>query len=387
MSLHDADTALHTGSFESPVSDNRHPADHGVRADFAAEVAADDFTAAAIATNDFSAAVAAANDFSDVDGDAARGSFLRVLNLRHAGPRQLRLSFEWQGPVGAPVLLVAGGISAHRHVAASPSFPEPGWWPQQAGPGLALDTSRFRVLAVDWIGADGSLDVAIDSADQADAFAAVLDRLGLDRVAAFIGCSYGAMVGLQFAARHPQRLGCLLAISGADSAHPYSSAWRALQRRIVALGRSEGGSREALSLARQLAMLSYRTPEDFAGRFAAPVELVDGHARCAAEDYLDACGSSYVARTPLTAFLRLSESIDLHQVAAETICVPTVLVAIEEDRLVPAHSLIALSERLPATRRLHLLRSRYGHDAFLKEAPAIAAIIRSTLADCCGEIA
>jgi homoserine O-acetyltransferase len=304
--------------------------------------------------------------------------------LRHAGARELRLSFEWHGPEDAPVLLVAGGISAHRHVCSSAQFPEAGWWSEQAGPGLSLDTNRFRVLAIDWVGADGSLDVAIDSADQADAFAAVLDRIGVRRVAAFVGCSYGAMVGLQFAARYPDRIGCLLAISGADRAHPYSSAWRALQRRIAALGRSEGGCREALSLARQLAMLSYRTPEEFAERFVESPSLIDGRARCAAEDYLDACGSSYVARTPLTAFLRLSESIDLHEVAPESICVPTVLVAIEEDRLVPRHSLVELSERLPAARRLHLLRSRYGHDAFLKEPAAIGGIIRATLAECSG---
>jgi homoserine O-acetyltransferase/O-succinyltransferase len=360
MSLHDANAELLTGNFESPVFDQRvHAALQG------------------------SATVRESH--TGTRPEAIRGSFQHSLSLRHSGPRRVRLSFEWQGPADAPVLLVAGGISAHRHVAASQEFPEAGWWPEQAGPGSALDTSRYRVLALDWVGADGSLDEAIDSADQADAFAAVLNYLGIVRVAAFVGCSYGAMVGLQFAARHPERLDCLLAISGADCAHPYSSAWRALQRRIAELGRSEGGSREALSLARQLAMLSYRTPEEFAERFAAPVALVDGRARCAAEDYLDACGSSYVARTPLTAFLRLSESIDLHQVEAETIRVPTVLVAIEEDRLVPAQSLISLSERLPKSRRLHLLRSRYGHDAFLKEAPAIAKIIRATLAECRGD--
>ena len=47
-----------------------------------------------------------------------------------------------------------------------------------------------------------------------------------------------------------------------------------------------------------------------------------------------------------------------------------------------AQTLVALAERLPASRRLHLLRSRYGHDAFLKEPAAIAGIIRSTLAEC-----
>ena len=318
---------------------------------------------------------------------AVRGCFLHELELRHAGRRQLRLSFEIQGPADAPVLLVAGGISAHRHVAASAAFPEPGWWQAQAGPGRALDTGRYCVLAIDWLGADGDLDAALDSADQADAFVAVLDHLGIEQLAAFIGCSYGAMVGLQFAARHPGRLARLVAISGADRPHPYASAWRALQRRIATLGRSEGGSRDALSLARQLAMLSYRTPEEFAERFAAAPTLVAGSVVCASDDYLDACGASYVARTPLTAFLRLSESIDLHALPPATVTVPTVLVAIEEDRLVPKQTLIDLAEQLPQLRRLHLLRSHYGHDAFLKEPAAIAAILTESLRDGAGALA
>jgi homoserine O-acetyltransferase len=310
-----------------------------------------------------------------------RGAIERRMDLRHAGPRQVRIGWEIQGPDNtSPLLIVAGGISAHRHVAAGAEFTEPGWWPSQVGPGLALDTLRYRVLAIDWLGADGGLDAAIDSADQADTFAAVLDALGIESAHAFVGASYGAMVGLQFAARHPRRLGRLVAISGADRPHPFASAWRALQRNIVALGRSEGGRREALSLARQLAMLSYRTAEEFAERFDTPPLLVEGSACCAAEDYLQACGDRYVARTPATAFLRLSESIDLHRVDPETIAVPTTVVAIAEDRLVPKETLIALVERLAGPTRLRLLRSHYGHDAFLKEESAVAAVLREALA-------
>jgi homoserine O-acetyltransferase len=294
----------------------------------------------------------------------------------------VRIRYEWQGPENAPLLLVAGGISAHRHFAACARYAEPGWWPRQAGAGLALDTRAFRLLAIDWLGADGSLDAPIDSADQADAIAAVLDRIGQRRASAFVGCSYGAMVGLAFAARHGHRLGALVAISGGAGAHPYASAWRALQRRILALGRSEAGAREALSLARQLALLSYRTPEEFAARFAAPVRLVDGRARCAAEDWLQARGADYVARTAPTAFARLSESIDLHALDPAEVAVPTVIVAVEEDRLVPREDLVALAEALPNTRRLQLLRSRYGHDAFLTEHEAIARVLREALAGC-----
>lgn len=336
---------------------------------------------------------AEAADTPDLRQHAGRDGFVAKLPLRWPGSLTaaqgrtpvgdcLRLRYEWQGPEDAPLVLVAGGISAHRHLGAGQRFPEPGWWPRQAGPGLALDSQRYRLLAIDWLGADGTLDAPIDSADQADAIAAVLDRIGVRRAAAFVGCSYGAMVGLQFAARHGHRLGTLLAISGGARAHPYSSAWRGLQRQVLALGRSEAGSREALSLARQLALLSYRTPEEFAGRFDAPATIVDGRARCAAEDWLQARGAAYVARTSPTAFARLSESIDLHELDPSSVHVPTVLVAVEEDRLVPRADLVALAEQLPNARRLHLLRSRFGHDAFLVEHESIAKILRATLAEC-----
>jgi len=320
-------------------------------------------------------------DAPDLREPAGRDAFDLTLELRHAGPRRVTLRYEWQGPEDAPLLVVAGGISADRHVGACARFPEPGWWPHQAGEGLALDTRRFRLLSIDWLGADGNLDAPIDSADQADALAAVLDRIGQRRVAAFIGCSYGAMVGLAFAARHGARLGALVAISGGAGAHPYASAWRSLQRRILALGRSEAGTREALSLARQLALLSYRTPEEFAERFAAPAALVDGRARCAAEDWLQARGAHYVARTSPTAFARLSESIDLHALDPADVAVPVVLAAVEEDRLVPRADLVALAEALPHTRRLHVLRSRFGHDAFLTEHAAVSAILGEALAE------
>jgi homoserine O-acetyltransferase len=331
-------------------------------------------------------AIAHAADRSSPVPIAHRGTLDLSLQLRHAGARRLRLRWEAVGAEDTPWVLVAGGISAGRHLAACPAFPEPGWWPAQAGPGRALDTTRCRLLAIDWLGADGSLDAPIDTADQADAIARLLAHLRIERLSAFVGCSYGAMVGLQFAARHPARVARLVAISGGDRAHPYASAWRGLQRRIARLGRDGGDSRDGLSLARQLAMLSYRTPEEFATRFASGLRLTEdplhGHsARGDADDYLATCGERYVARTTTTAFLRLSESIDLHAVDPRQVQAPTTLVAVEQDQLVPVRDLVALAEALPALRRLKLLRSAFGHDAFLKEDAAIAVTLRDALRD------
>ena len=306
---------------------------------------------------------------------AQRGALDLVLALRHAGPTRLQVRWEAQGDPTAPALVVLGGISATRHLAANAVDGEPGWWQDQVGRGRALDPTRHRLIAIDWLGADGALDVPIATADQADAVAAVLDALGIARLAGFVGCSYGAMVGLAFAARHRSRLARLIAISGGHRPHPFASAWRGLQRKIVALGQRQQAEVEALSLARQLAMLSYRTPEELAARFDAPVELVDQRARAASDGYLEACGARYTARWSATAFLRLSESIDLHVVDPAEVTTPTTLVAIADDRLVPVADLRALAASLAGPCRLHELASAYGHDAFLKEVDAIATVL------------
>jgi len=321
----------------------------------------------------------AAFDAASISALAHRDVFSKRITLRYSGEYDVSIAYEWQGNPNAPVIIIAGGISANRHVSLSTEYPERGWWEAQVGPNRAIDTNRFRILAINWLGHDGKLDVAIDSADQADAIAATLDHLNIKKVVAFVGASYGAMVGLQFSARHGARLEKLIAISGADSAHPYSSAWRALQRNIVRLSRDSENENAALSIARQLAMLSYRTPEEFAARFATPVQLENNIARSPAENYLEVCGNKYAAITNTTAFLRLSESIDLHNVNADDIITNTTLVAIEEDRLVPIETLATLGQKIGARCQLKRIHSVFGHDAFLVESVQIADVLSEAL--------
>ncbi len=310
---------------------------------------------------------------------AERGDCWLTLTLRHAGPRAVRIAYECQGATDAPAVVVLGGISANRHLSASKRYPDAGWWDAQVGVGKVLDPQRFRLIGIDWLGADGSLDAPIDTADQADALAAVLDALGVRCLHAVIGASYGAMVALQFAARHGKRAGRVLAISGAHRPHPFSTAWRSIQRDIVGLAQTPAQRTSALAVARQLALLSYRTADEFAQRFDAPARQIDGHAEFASQPYLRARGLAFAASFDADAFLRLSESIDLHEVDPSTLRAPVTLVGVRDDRLVPIDDLYALAERLPAGTRLHALRSIYGHDAFLKETVAIAAIVRGVL--------
>ena len=315
---------------------------------------------------------------------AARGEFDLRIALRHAGTQDVRVRWQRLGDAHLPAIIVQGGISADRRASAAFADEAPGWWEAQVGSGRALDPRQVQVISIDWLGSDGTLDVPLDTSDQADAIAATLDRLGIVRIETFIGCSYGALVGLQFAARHPARLQKLIAISGAHRPHPYASALRSLQRKVVALGQLQCADEIGLSLARQLAMLTYRTPEEFESRFAADAVLDGAHARCASEDYLESCGDRYAQRWSPTAFVRLSESIDLHRVEPARVVVPTTLVAVHGDRLVPPEDVHELAASIRAPVRVHILSSLYGHDAFLKETVAFDAILRDVRAGACG---
>ncbi|MBO9664741.1 homoserine O-succinyltransferase [Dokdonella sp.] len=309
----------------------------------------------------------------------SRGELSIRLHPKHAdGTRELRVRYALHGAAGAPVVIVQGGISADRHVVTTADGGA-GWWSAIVGPGRAIDTRGCRVLSIDWVElADLGGAHAVDSADQADALAAVLDALGLRRARAFVGSSYGAMVGLAFAARHPQRIGHLVAIAGAHRAHPLSVAVRNIQREVVRLGARLGDAAAGLDLARRLAMTTYRGEREFAERCADAPVFADGRFQFAEEAWLKAAGASFVQRFDGARYLALSESIDLHRVEPEDVRVPTTLIGISTDRVVPLADLCELQRRCGAAAALHVIDSRYGHDAFLKEDAQISALISET---------
>lgn len=310
------------------------------------------------------------------DAQAIReGSTLVHLRPRHAGGEAaVRVAWRIEGRPDAPCVAALGGISAHRIVAGGD-----GWWPQQTGASGALDTGRWRMLSIDWLDADALAAPAVDTADQAQALAGVLDALGIASLHALVGASYGAMTGLAFAVRFPRRLRRLVAIAGAHRAHPQAAALRAVQRGIVRLGSAPGQAEPALALARQLAMIGYRSPRELGRRFDAPPVLTAEGVRVAAQDWLDAAGERFVQRFDARRFIALSESIDLHRIEPHEVRVPTTLVAFSSDQLVPVADLCALQRGLSAPCELHVIDSDFGHDAFLKEHAALGRVLHEAL--------
>jgi homoserine O-acetyltransferase len=313
-----------------------------------------------------------------------RDGILRIevpFPLHHGGalPR-LELAWRLAGNLTGPVVLVLGGISASRKVFTRSGGKE-GWWNEVVGPGRSLDADRFAILGIDFLGGSGDSSgpitdtwPAISSFDQARAITMLLDHLGIPRLRAIVGASYGAMVALAVGQLSPSRVDRLIVISGADVTHPMATAWRCVQRSIVRFALRADAPGEGMELARALAMSTYRSPEEFAARFRAAPRFEGTRAIFPVEEYLFARGRDYAARYRPASFICLSESIDLHAVDATRISVPTEVVAVKEDQLVPIADMRALAARLPDA-RFHALSSLHGHDAFLKEAEQLRPIL------------
>ena len=312
---------------------------------------------------------------------------LESIDLRLGGElTDVDIAFTRYGTPGRPAVVVLGGISAGKEVAAPAAARAPGWWQEVVGEGRAIDPRRHAVIGLDFLGGPGESTrpsgpgfPCVTTEDQARMLAAVLDHLGIRRVAAIVGCSYGGMVGLAFASRFGDRVDRLLVISAAHESHPMATAFRTLQRRAVRLGLASGHVEEGMAIARGLAMTTYRTAEEFAGRFGGPPRHTPEGVRFPVEPYLEHQGATFSRRFPPWSFLCLSESIDLHRVDPRLIRTPTTLLGVDGDTLAPPWQIQALAEGMSGASVVEI-RSIYGHDAFLKEVEAISEIVHNTLA-------
>lgn len=304
-----------------------------------------------------------------------------TLQLHFGGHLEnVRVAWRLVGADSAPVVAALGGISAGRAVTGD--TPK-GWWSEVVGAGAALDITCCRVLGLDFLGGSGETTgphrgqtdfPAISAYDQAEILRRLIDHLNLAPLQAIIGASYGGMVALAFAERWPELVRHIVAISAADRSHPMSTAWRSVQRATVRYSLRNGDGSEGLRLARALAMATYRSSAEFENRFSGEPVQVGGRFQFPVEAYLLARGDAYASSYLPEAFVCLSESIDLHRVDATKIQVPTTLVAVREDQLVPLADMHALQTRLGGPAQLIEVSSLYGHDAFLKESAALQPV-------------
>ena len=218
----------------------------------------------------------------------------------------------------------------------------------------------------------------VSTYDQAEILVRLLNNLGLKSLRAIVGGSYGGMVALAFGERYPERVSQLVVMGAADRAHPMATAWRSVQRRILRFAVECGHPKDGLQIARALAMSTYRSAEEFDARFDGAPTREGERFVFPVEQYIFARGTDFAERQQSEGVLCLSESIDLHNVDAARIFVPTTIIAVREDQLVPLSDLRGLAARLPVA-RLHEISSIYGHDAFLKESDQLRGIFAAAL--------
>ena len=297
---------------------------------------------------------------------------LDTSNASYSGALKIRL----EGNIEAPLIAVLGGISAGRTI----SGPE-GWWRQIVGKDQAIDLNQYCVLGIDFLPGDdeASKHAFITTGDQARALTCALKHLDRTQFHAIIGSSYGGMVALQFAARYPDLVGRIAVYGASHHASQMSVARRSLQRKIIRLASRLGDASAGLALARELAMTTYRSHEEFEARFTAPEPGKNGEIAAGVNDYLAARGGAFQTVMTAERFMTLSRSIDLHTVHPEDVSIPAYLLACRQDQIVPVSDMRKLQARLQGTAILTEFDSIYGHDAFLKETGIVSAFLQSAL--------
>ena len=285
------------------------------------------------------------------------------------------------GKPGAPLIVIPGGISASRFLADNKENGH-GWWTDLVFPGGPIDLNQYQVLGLDLAptGKNTEKRVTITTHDQAKRLGALFDHIGVETAHAAIGTSYGAMVLLAFAEQNPTRFGRQCLLGAAHRPFPMGVAWRGIERRAIELGIAAGDINAGLKLARELAMTTYRSPEEFSQRFNSE-QISQSPIRFDVDGYLENCGAKYHEIMPAMRFLALSESIDLHRVDPAKITTPTLLVATDSDRLAPPSEIELLHAELAGPSEMVTINSIFGHDSFLKEYDTLGPLISDFIAE------
>src|SRR5690606_8374351 len=156
-------------------------------------------------------------------------SFARIGTVTTEGGAEIpgvRLAYETFGELNERrdnAILVFHALTGDSHLVgdAGPGHPTDGRWSEVVGPGRALDTDRYCIVAPNVLGgcqgSTGPASLAPDHTewggrfpyltirDQVAAAGAFADVLGIERFVAVIGGSVGGMHALEWGLMHPER--------------------------------------------------------------------------------------------------------------------------------------------------------------------------------------
>jgi homoserine O-acetyltransferase len=365
------------------------------------------------------------------EGDPpGRRRFADIGGLELESGQQLpdvRVAYETWGtltPEGDNAVLVLHALTGDSHVVGDPGpgHSTGGWWEGLIGPGRALDTDRWFVVAPNVLGgcqgttgpsstaADGrpwgSRFPFITVRDQVAAEVTLTDLLGIDRWALVVGGSMGGMRALEWAVGEPDRVERLFVLAATPYATGDQIAWCAPQLAAI---RADAGFRDGdyydasdgegphlgLGIARRIAHATYRSAPELNLRFGRKAQHgeqpLSGTGRYAVESYLDHHADKLVRRFDANSYLVLTEAMNSHDVgrgrggtvtALHRVTARTSVVAIDSDRLYPVDLNREIVDAIPGYGALTVISSPYGHDGFLIETAEVAGALTELLGAC-----
>ena len=200
-------------------------------------------------------------------------------------------------------VLICHALNASHHVAGTYAD-DPGalgWWDNMVGPGKPVDTNRFFVVGVNNLGScfGSTGPMSIDPAsgrpygasfpvvtveDWVNAQARLSDVLGIERWAAIMGGSLGAMQALSWTIQYPERIAHCVSVASAPKLSAQNIAFNEVARTAI---RSDpdfhGGDyyahatvpKRGLRVARMIGHITYLSGEDMAEKFGRAMREAD----------------------------------------------------------------------------------------------------------------
>jgi homoserine O-acetyltransferase len=335
----------------------------------------------------------------------------------------VRIAYETWGTLneaGDNVVLVEHALTGDSHVVgeAGDGHLSPGWWNSLIGQDRPVDPADWFVVAANVLGGcqgtTGPSSVAADGRpwgsrfpyvtvrDQVAAERALLDCLGVTRLAAVVGGSMGGMRAIEWAVTYPEAVERCIILASTAYATADQIAW--CQPQLLAIRNdpafadgdyydTERRPDAGLGLARRIAHITYRTETELSDRFGREAQLGEdplraaGRGRFAVESYLDHHAGKLARRFDANSYLVLTEAMNSHDVgrdrggvgiALARVTADCTVVSVDTDRLYPPRLSDELHLALPSAVREHIT-SAFGHDGFLIEEDQVGRIIADAL--------
>jgi homoserine O-acetyltransferase len=278
------------------------------------------------------------------------------------------------------------------------------WWGEMLGPGKLFDSRKYMVVCLNVLGScygtTGPTSVNPDTNQPYGASfppVTIRDSVGLHiravkegikatAVVAVVGGSLGGMQALEWALlAGPKFVKTVMAMCCGAMHTPWQIGISETQRQAIFADPKWRGGRypvndppvAGLSVARQIAMITYRSHEAYMAKFGRRQEEREFEV----ERYLHHQGAKFPQRFDALSYVTLTRLMDTHdvgrgrggsvQAALASLVQPVLVLSVSSDMLYPPHEQEALAQMLPNA-EYHVIVSDAGHDGFLLEQEAVA---------------